>query len=342
MSCTTNQVAAGNMTWFCCGNAWGPCGSAGHGACGTCNPASHQCAWPNISDACVAITGPQDCGISLGRYGCGHGFYVVDKCNSSCVFVTVADCGPDNEQLLRQFTSCGSFGGRNRIVDLTASAWVGHRQPEQRDPPLHRPQLGGAMNELDRRQFLTRAALGSATAVSATALGPLVPLAQGADGPVIAPVNGLDPNFFEGRIVGIDGSTLVVTSDSYLIRRIQVTNGTEIWKLRDTTFDQIVVNDRLYARGVVTDSGDFVAQSVWVNIVNLHVEISSIRSDRLLLNHVNGPLVGHLVADTVAAYNVGPETRDLSRLRPGLHVQMIGAWHPDTNEIDIARIYAPI
>ena len=67
-----------------------------------------------------------------------------------------------------------------------------------------------------------------------------------------------------------------------------------------------------------------------------------IRFDRLLLNHVNGPLVGHLVADTVAAYNVGPETRDLSRLRPGLHVQMIGAWHPDTNEIDIARIYAPI
>jgi hypothetical protein len=198
------------------------------------------------------------------------------------------------------------------------------------------------MNELDRRQFLTRAALGSATAVSAASLGPLAPLAQAGDGTSVAPVNGLDPNFFEGRIVSMDGSALVVTSDSYLIRRIQVTNGTTIWKFRDTTFDQIAVNDRLYARGVIAENGDFVAQSIWVNIVNLHVEIASIRSGRLLFNHPNGRLVGHLKPDTVAAYNSGPETRDLSRLRPGLHIQVIGAWHPDTNEVDVARIYAPI
>jgi len=197
------------------------------------------------------------------------------------------------------------------------------------------------MNELDRRQFLARAALGGATTVAAGALGPLAPLAQASDDPS-APHTGLDPNFFEGRIVSIDGSTLVVTSDSYLIRRIQAVNGTSIWKLRDTTFDQIAVNDRLYARGVVAENGDFVAESIWVNIVNLHVEIASIRSDRLLFNHRSGRLVGHLAPDTVAAYNVGPETRDLSRLRLGLHVQVVGAWHPDTNEIDISRIYAPI
>jgi hypothetical protein len=198
------------------------------------------------------------------------------------------------------------------------------------------------MNELDRRQFLTRAALGGATVVSAGSLGPLAPLANASGGPSDAPLQGLDPNFFEGRIVSIDGTTLVVTSDSYLIRRIQAVNGTSIWKVRDTTFDQIAVNDRLYARGVVAENGDFVAESIWVNIVNLHVEIASIRSDRLLFNHPSGPLVGHLVPDTVAAYNVGPETRDLSRLRPGLHVQVVGAWHPDTNEIDVTRIYAPI
>jgi hypothetical protein len=198
------------------------------------------------------------------------------------------------------------------------------------------------MNELDRRQFLSRAALGGATAVGAGSLGPFVPFAQAGDGTSVAAVDGLDPNFFEGRIVSIDGTALVVTSDSYLIRRIQATNGTAIWKLRDTTFDQIAVNDRLYARGVVAENGDFVAESIWVNIVNLHVEIASIRSGRLLFNHPSGRLVGHLVPDTVAAYNVGPETRDLSRLRPGLHVQVIGAWHPDTNEVDIARIYAPI
>jgi hypothetical protein len=197
------------------------------------------------------------------------------------------------------------------------------------------------MNELDRRQFLARAALGGATAVSAASLGPLAPLAAADDGSA-APLDGLDPNFFEGRIVSIDGATLVVTSDSYLIRRIQVVNGTSIWKLRDTTFDQIAVNDRLYARGVIAENGDFVAQSIWVNIVNLHVEIASIRSERLLFNHPSGRLVGHLVPDTVVAYNVGPARRDLSRLRPGLHVQVLGAWHPDTNEVDIAQIYAPV
>ena len=142
--------------------------------------------------------------------------------------------------------------------------------------------------------------------------------------------------------MSIDGSTLVVTSDSYLIRRIQVVNGTSIWKLRDTTFDQIAVNDRLYARGVIAENGDFVAQSIWVNIVNLHVEIASIRSGRVLFNHPSGRLVGHVVQDTVVAYNVGAATRDMSRLRPGLHVQGLGAWHPDTNEVDIAQIYAPI
>jgi hypothetical protein len=198
------------------------------------------------------------------------------------------------------------------------------------------------MNELDRRQFLARAALGGATAVGAASLGPLAPLAQASDGASPAPLDGLDPNFFEGRIVSIDGSALVVTSDSYLIRRIQVVNGTSIWKLRDTTFDQIAVNDRLYARGVIAENGDFVAQSIWVNIVNLHVEIASIRSDRLLFNHPSGPLVGHLVPDTAVAYNVGPPGRDMSRLRPGLHVQVLGAWHPDTNEVDIAQIYAPV
>jgi Domain of unknown function (DUF5666) len=197
------------------------------------------------------------------------------------------------------------------------------------------------MNELDRRQFLARAALGGATAVGAGSLG-LAPLAAASNGSSDVVLNGLDPNFFEGRIVSIDGSTLVVTSDSYLIRRIQVVNGTSIWKLRDTTFDQIAVNDRLYARGVIAENGDFVAQSIWVNIVNLHVEIASIRSGRVLFNHPSGRLVGHVVQDTVVAYNVGAATRDMSRLRPGLHVQVLGAWHPDTNEVDIAQIYAPI
>ena len=42
----------------------------------------------------------------------------------------------------------------------------------------------------------------------------------------------------------------------------------------------------------------------------------------------------------LAVYSLGPPTHDLSGLRPGMHAQVVGAWHPDTDEIDLATIYA--
>jgi hypothetical protein len=123
MACSTNLVMRGLMSWFCCGNPWGPCGSAGHGACGTCNSGSHQCAWPNISSACLGVTDPGACGISIPAHGCGHTFYVTNRCNGSCVAVTVADCGPSVHSFCNQSHCCGSVCGSNRIIDLTASAF---------------------------------------------------------------------------------------------------------------------------------------------------------------------------------------------------------------------------
>jgi hypothetical protein len=123
MACGTNLVVRGLSTWFCCGNAWGPCGATGHGACGTCNSGSHQCAWPNASDACKSITRPQDCGLSLPRHTCGHTFYVTNRCNSNCVSVRIADCGPDTNSFCGQQHCCGSTCGSNRVIDLTASAF---------------------------------------------------------------------------------------------------------------------------------------------------------------------------------------------------------------------------
>ena len=38
--------------------------------------------------------------------------------------------------------------------------------------------------------------------------------------------------------------------------------------------------------------------------------------------------------------SLGPPTRDLSRLRVGMHAQVVGAWHPDTDDVDLATIYA--
>ena len=123
MACGSTVVVRGLTSWFCCGNAWGPCGGTGHGACGTCNSGSHQCAWPHASSACYSLTNPPACGISLPAYGCGHKFYVYNPCNGACVAVTIADCGPATDQFCGETKCCGSLCRSNRILDLTASAF---------------------------------------------------------------------------------------------------------------------------------------------------------------------------------------------------------------------------
>ena len=193
------------------------------------------------------------------------------------------------------------------------------------------------MAEYDRRQFLARTALGGAGVIAATGLGPLAAEAVATTGD-LAPGE-LDPNFAEGKILSINGTTLVVSSSERLLQRIQVAAGTTIWKLRETTLDDVRVDDRLYARGVPAENGTFLAERIWVNIVNLHVSVAGIASNRLQLDHTGGRLVAHVVPDTVAVYALGPATRDLSRLRVGMHLQVVGAWHPGTNEIDLATIY---
>src|ERR1700742_3769069 len=95
-------------SWFCCGASWGPCGSAGGGACGNCSSGSHQCAWPNTSANCFNVTRPDPCGGSPPRRTCGHVFYVTNQCNGSCVSVSIADCGPDTNSFCGERTCCGS------------------------------------------------------------------------------------------------------------------------------------------------------------------------------------------------------------------------------------------
>jgi hypothetical protein len=197
------------------------------------------------------------------------------------------------------------------------------------------------MSEMDRRHFLARAALGSAAVLSATSLGGVAVAAREGEGDP-SPVDGSDPTFFEGLVVSAKENTLVATSGEHLVRRLRVGNATQVWKAGWTTFDQIRAGDYVYARGVPAEDGDFIADALWANIVNLHVEIADIASGRLMLNHVGGPIVGHLLPSTVVAYNVGPETRDLSRIRQGLHLQIVGAWRPGTDEVQITRVYAPI
>jgi hypothetical protein len=194
---------------------------------------------------------------------------------------------------------------------------------------------------MDRRRLLSTAVLGGASVVGATALGSLAPEAAFAAEPVEVEPGTPDPNFAEGRITAISGSLLLVTGSDTTLHRIQVTNGTSIWKLRPTTFDGIQRGDGLYARGVRLADGTLAADSVWVNIVNLHAHIAALGRNLLHLDHRGQRIIGHVVPGTTAAvYNSTPAVSDISLLRVGKHVQVIGAWHPDTNEIDLATVYA--
>ncbi|MQA85607.1 MAG: hypothetical protein GEV03_13505 [Streptosporangiales bacterium] len=117
-------VARGLSTWFCCGPSYGPCSTAGGGACGDCRSSRWQCAWPNASQACFDITRPDRCGVSLPRYGCDHGFHVANPCTGkSLETVTIADCGPDTDRFCRERRCCGDDCSSHRILDLTPAAF---------------------------------------------------------------------------------------------------------------------------------------------------------------------------------------------------------------------------
>jgi hypothetical protein len=195
---------------------------------------------------------------------------------------------------------------------------------------------------IGRRTLLTSAVLGTtATLVGATAMGSLAPETAFATDAQLPEPGQPDPNFAEGRVVSRDGSVVMASGSDGRLHRIQLTGGTSVWKLRPTTVDQVQVGDGLYARGVLMPGGALAAESVWVNIVNLKVHITAIGKNVLQLDHHGQRVVGHVVPGTSAAvYNGTAAISDLSKLKVGGHAQVIGAWRPDTNEIDVATIYA--
>ncbi|MFI7062703.1 cell wall protein [Kribbella sp. NPDC050124] len=194
---------------------------------------------------------------------------------------------------------------------------------------------------MDRRSLLTRAALGATGLVAASAMGSLAPETAFAAATQYPDSGQPDPNFAEGLIMGRNQDLLQVQGSDGRLHRIQLTGVTSVWKLRPTTLDQVQVGDGLYARGVLMPDGVLAAESVWVNIVNLTVSINSIGRSALHLDHHGQKVVGHVQPGlTAAVYNGTPAVSDLSMLKAGRHAQVIGAWRPGTNEIDIATIYA--
>ena len=195
---------------------------------------------------------------------------------------------------------------------------------------------------LGRRRFLSGAVLGTtATVVTATTIGSVAPEAVADPAKLDVEAGAPDPNFVEGRITGTAGGLLLVTSSDRTLNQIHLTKATSVWKLRPTTTDAARVGDGLYARGVRMPDGTLAADAVWLNIVNLQVHITSIGRNVLHLDHHGDRIVGHVVSGTTAAvYNNTPAVGDLSLLQVGRHAQVIGAWRPDTNEVDVATVYA--
>ncbi len=200
------------------------------------------------------------------------------------------------------------------------------------------------MTTLDRRGFLSAAVLGAGGAiVSATALGAVDAQAAFAADPVSLDPGARDPNFAEGRVTGINGTTLMVTGSDTVLYRIRVTGATSVWKLRPAAFDAVSVGDGLYARGMPLGDGSLAADAVWVNIVNLHGSVTAIGRNRIHLDHHGRTVVGRVVPGTTAAvYNDTPAVGDLSRITVGRHIHMLGAWVPDTNEVEIATLFARV
>ncbi|NUR26274.1 MAG: cell wall protein [Catenulispora sp.] len=198
-------------------------------------------------------------------------------------------------------------------------------------------------SHVDRRQFLTRAALGGATIVGATALGSLAPEAAfGAVGPSVAPGTP-DPSFAEGRITSISGSLILATGSDGTLNRIQTTGATSVWKLTPTDVGAAQVGDGLYARGVRMPDGSLAADALWVNIVSLDAHVVTLTSDRVHLDHQGNRITGHVVKGVSAAvYNGTPAVTDLSMVPVGGHVHVVGAWRPDTAEIDVSTVYAKV
>ncbi|MFI9551773.1 cell wall protein [Nonomuraea endophytica] len=194
-----------------------------------------------------------------------------------------------------------------------------------------------------RRQMLKSALLGGgATVVAATAMGSLGPEAAFAAAPDQPEPGVLDPEFAEGRIRAIKDNTLIVLGSNMVFHQIRVVDGTSLWKLGPVGFDQARPGDGLYARGVRMPDGMLAAESVWLNIVNIKGHVRNITNEKIHLDHNGKDVLCHVVPGrSVAVHSDAPPSADLSLLRVGQHVQILGAWRPDTNEVDIATVFSP-
>lgn len=191
---------------------------------------------------------------------------------------------------------------------------------------------------VDRRRFLTSAAVAGATIVGASALGGLDPDAAFAASMKPTDRAFASAIFTEGIITSIKGSMLHVHGSQGADHRVQLTNATSVWKLRPTTAAAINPGDGMYGRGVLMPDGSIAADAIWVNIVNLTCTVQSVASNKVRMKHNNHMITGHIVpGTTVASHGGNLPTKDLTGLRAGRAVQVLGAWRPSDGSVEVAR-----
>ncbi len=194
------------------------------------------------------------------------------------------------------------------------------------------------MINMNRRQLLKTSVLGGAGTLSAAALGFAQPFqpTQGQGEP-----GGLSPNFAHGLVQAVEKGIIIAVDEDRAPLRVAVNDGSRVWKGVDTTFDDVQPGDFFYVRGTRADDGTLVAETIWLNIVNLTIEIQNVSDDRMDFVDHNGTGVGRLMPYTVAVHDLAPPSRDLSTLAvAGRYVQIVGTVQPDTGEIHISRIIA--
>lgn len=114
----------GTASWFCCGDAYGPCGDAGGGSCGDCQSGSYHAAWPKLKRPGYSDCDHSGCGMSLPWKYCGDSITVKSLCSNDSVTVYVHDCGPDQQNYCDMSVACGSCGSDcSALVDLTPAAF---------------------------------------------------------------------------------------------------------------------------------------------------------------------------------------------------------------------------
>ncbi|GAA1655860.1 hypothetical protein GCM10009765_01390 [Fodinicola feengrottensis] len=194
---------------------------------------------------------------------------------------------------------------------------------------------------MDRRTFLTGAVLGSAAIVGATTFGGTDPAAAFRRDTSEIAAGAIDPGFAEGRVTSNRNGVLGVRGSDQILHRILVTSATSLWKMDPIPVSQVAVGDGLYARGARLPDGTLAADAVWVNLVNVDADIAAISTARVDLSHNGHRIVAHVVkGKTAVTYRSEPASGDLSKLRVGHHVRVLGLWHPDTNEMSISTLHS--